>query len=62
MPDDIGRKGHRRENGNRLPAGTMDESGRIELEAGGAGRMAMPAFDAGAIDKVPDARANEMSP
>jgi len=29
---------------------------RIEPEAGGAARLAMPVFNTGAIDKVPDAR------
>ena len=34
---------------------------RIEHEAGGAARLAMPALNAGAIDKVTDARANILS-
>ena len=31
---------------------------RIEPEAGGAARLAMPELNSDAIDKVPDARAN----
>ena len=48
MADRIRRNGHTR----RRMGYT-----RIEAEAGGAARLAMPELDSGAIDKVTDAKA-----
>ena len=50
------RKGSRNTGGNRTLTDSVHT--RIEPEAGGAARLAMPEFDSGAIDKVTDARAN----
>ena len=56
-PQVIAKAGNTWRNGHTRGIGNT----RIEAEAGGAARLAMPELDSGAIDKVTDARASNRS-